>query len=260
VLLVEYDGIKYHGSQYQNNSPTIQGEIEHALYKLTGESIRIHASSRTDAGVHAKGQMVSLRTKAAFPPETWVKALNFHLPFDIAVRSAARVEDDFDVRRDALSREYRYSIWNSTTRSPLRQNFAYFVPHPLNVEAMNHAAQVLLGEHDFAPFSSVAIERTRRHVYKAEFKKKKDLITFDIVANSFLPHQVRNTVGGLIQVGLGKMMVEDFWKLARSGKRGAIGPAAPAHGLCLMKINYANFPLFDEKKERVKVAQRKFGC
>lgn len=260
ALIVEYDGNRYHGSQYQANASTIQEEIEHALYKLTGERIRIHAASRTDAGVHARGQVVSLRTRTTLTTDTWVKAVNFYLPLDIAVRAAYRVEDDFDARHDALSREYRYSIWNSPTRSPLSERFTYFVHQPLDIDAMNNAAQVLIGEHDFAPFSSASIGRTRRHVYKAEISKMKELVTFDIVANSFLPHQVRNTTGGLIQVGLGKMRVEDFWSLALSRKSGVIGPAAPAHGLCLMNINYANFPPSEERKEMVKVGQRKFGC
>lgn len=242
LLIVEYDGTKYHGSQYQANALTIQEEIEHALHKLTGEAIRIVGSSRTDAGVHAEGQVVSFKTKSVFTLQTWIKALNFYLPRDIAVKDAYRVYNGFDVRRDALSREYRYSILNSSTPSPLMQRFAYFVPRPLDIEAMNYASHVLVGKHDFAPFSSIEGDRTWRHVYKAEVNKRDDLVTFDIVANSFLTHQVRNTVGGLIEVGLGKMEVEGFQSLARSGKAGTIGPTAPAHGLRLMKVNYADFP------------------
>lgn len=249
VLMVEYEGTRYHGSQYQANAITIQGEIECALYKLTGEKVRIAASSRTDAGVHAEGQVVGFKTKSAFPPKTWIKALNFHLPGDIAVKAAYRVNNGFDVRRDALSREYRYFILNSSTPSPLRQSFAYLISRPLDIEAMNHAAEVLRGEHDFASFSSVVNGQTCRRVYKAEVDKGEDLVTFDMVANSFLPHQVRNTVGGLIEVGLGRMKVETFRELARSGRAVAIGPTAPAHGLCLMKVNYANFPpLVEEGK------------
>ena len=240
---MEYDGSRYHGSQYQVNAITIQGEIEHALYKLAGEKIRIAIASRTDAGVHAKGQVVSFKTKSAFPPQTWIKALNYYLPSDVAVKAACEVDNDFDVRRDALSREYRYYILNSSTRSPLMQGVACFTPQPLDIEAMNRACLVLPGEHDFAPFASVINGRTIRQVYRAEVDKKEDLVRFDMVASSFLPHQVRNTIGGLIEVGSGKMEVETFWKLARSGKAGAIGPTAPAHGLYLMKVNYADFPL-----------------
>jgi len=257
VLIVEYDGSSYHGSQYQSNASSVQGEIENALCNLTGEQVRVHAASRTDAGVHAMGQVISVRTKSVFSPETWVKALNFYLPIDIAVRKAFMVDNDFDVRRHALNREYRYSIWNRPTRSPLKERLTHFVPHYLDTEAMNYAAGVLLGEHDFAPFCSGENGSTRRYVYKAEINRKRDLITFDMVANSFLTHQVRNTIGGLIQVGLGKTKVEDFWRLARSGESGVVGPAAPARGLCLMKINYTSFPLPIDDKETVKAGKGK---
>ncbi len=238
---MEYDGTRYHGSQWQASEPTIQGEVERALYKLTAERIRITASSRTDAGVHAKGQVISFMSKSSFSLQTWVKALNFYLPLDIVVKAAYRVNQAFNVRRDALSREYRYCILNRFTRSPLTQRFTYFVPQPLDIDAMNYACQVLIGEHDFAPFSPLISGRAVRRVHKAEVSKRGDLVNFDMVANSFLPHQVRNTIGGLIKVGLGKMSVETFWELARSGRAGLIGPTAPACGLCLMKVNYANF-------------------
>jgi tRNA pseudouridine38-40 synthase len=128
------------------------------------------------------------------------------------------------------------------------QRFAHLIPQPLDIEAMNYACQILIGEHDFAPFSSMVGGQTRRQIYQAEVKRKADLVIFGIVANSFLPHQVRNTVGGLIKVGLGKMKVETFWEIARSGKEGAIGPTAPAHGLCLVRVNYAEFPPSSEER------------
>jgi tRNA pseudouridine38-40 synthase len=223
--------------------------MEQALYKLTGENIRIAMSSRTDSGVHAKGQVVSFKAKSAFPSQTWVKALNFYLPLDIAIKDACEVDYDFDVRRDALNREYSYYILNRFTRSPLMQGFACFIPQPLDIVAMNIACQVLLGEHDFAPFAPVVNGRTIRQVYRAEVNKRDDIVRFNMTANSFLPHQVRNTVGGLIEVGLGKMEAATFWKLARSGKAGAIGPTAPAHGLYLMKVNYTgSLPSVQEER------------
>jgi len=123
VLIMEYDGTRYHGLQLQTNLPTIQGEIEKALWKLTGERIRVMAASRTDAGVHAKGQVVSFRTKSPLPPQTFVNGLNYYLPGDIAIKAAYRVDDSFNVRRDAISREYNYYILNSVTRSPIREGF-----------------------------------------------------------------------------------------------------------------------------------------
>jgi len=247
VLIVEYDGTRYHGSQYQENASTIQGETERALERLTGEKTRIVAASRTDAGVHGKGQVVNFKTRSHFPLKTWVRGLNHYLPSDIAVKAAYFADNGFHARWDACRRRYRYSMLNTRTPSPLAQRFAYLVPHPLDVEAMDYASQVLIGEHDFAPFSTVVGRRTWRTVYRARVDSDGELVTFDMEANSFLPHQVRNTVGGLVRVGLGKMKVETFRELARSGQRGVIGPAAPARGLCLMGVEYGDFPLPGEE-------------
>jgi tRNA pseudouridine38-40 synthase len=244
---MEYDGTRYHGSQYQTNAPSIQGETESALNKLTGEEVRVSMASRTDAGVHAKGQVASFKTKASFPPKTWVEALNYYLPKDISVRAAYEVDGAFDARRHALCREYRYHIVNRPTPSPLWRNFSEFVPQPLDAEAMNSACDALIGEQDFAPFAPATYHRsTRRRVSRAEVGRKEDMVTFDMQANSFLPHQVRNTVGGLVKVGLHKMTVDAFRETALSGKAGTIGPTAPARGLCLMNIKYPDFPPCEE--------------
>jgi tRNA pseudouridine38-40 synthase len=245
---VEYEGTRYHGSQYQDNASTIQGELERGLRSLTGEKERVAIASRTDAGVHAKGQVASFGTRRDFPPKTWVNALNHHLPYDISVRAAYEADMNFDVRRQALSREYRYYILNRPARSPLWRRFSYFVSRPLDTGIMNRACQVLVGDHDFAPFTSVADGRsTFRRVFRTEVKRKGDMVVFDMEASSFLPHQVRNTVGALIEVGAGRMEVETFWGMAQAGRRGMVGPAAPPHGLCLMKVRYADFPPSEEK-------------
>ena len=241
VLIVEYDGTRYHGFQLQANAPTIQGEIEEALLKLTGERTRVMGASRTDAGVHAKGQVVSFRTRSSLPLQTFVKGLNYYLPGDIAVKEAFRASDSFNVRRSALSREYNYYILNSLTRSPIERGFSYLVPGHLDIGAMNQACQALVGKHDFASFVNCAEfggKSTVRNVYKAEIKKNGDMVVFNMVANSFLPHQVRNTAGALIKVGLGKMTVDEFHSLVEARRPGLAGPTAPACGLCLMQINY----------------------
>ena len=248
VLVVEYNGTRYHGFQLQATLPTIQGEIEKALLKLTGERIRVMAASRTDAGVHARGQVVSFRTKSPLPPQTFVNGLNYYLPGDIAIKAAYRVDDSFNVRRDAISREYKYYILNSLTRSPVREGFSYRVGGHLDIEAMNQACQALIGEHDFALFASsmgVGTKSTVRRVHQAEMEKDGELAVFNIVANSFLPHQVRNTVGTLIRVGLGKMKVDEFCSIIEMKKPGLVGPAAPARGLCLMQVNYP-YPFEEE--------------
>ena len=241
VLIMEYDGTHYHGFQLQVNLPTIQGETEKALRKLTGERSRVITASRTDAGVHAKGQVVSFRTRSSLPLETFINGLNYYLPRDIAVKAAHRVSDSFNVRRSALSREYNYYILNSRIRSPFKEVFAYLVGGHLDIEAMNQACQALIGEHDFASFASaigVGIKNTIRRLYRAEMEKDGELVVFNMVANSFLPHQVRNTVGALIRVGLGKMTVDEFHRIIEAKKTGLAGPTAPACGLCLIQINY----------------------
>ena len=243
VLIVEYDGTRYHGFQLQVNLPTIQRELEKALGKLTGERTRVLAASRTDAGVHAKGQVVSFRTRAHHSLETFIKALNYYLPRDIAVKAAHRVKDSFNARRHAVSREYNYYILNSQTRSPLRERFYYLVTGHLDIDAMNQACQVLIGEHDFASFvnnKEVAAKSTVRKVYRAEMRKDGELAVFNMVANSFLMHQVRNTVGTLIRVGLGKMSGDEFYSILEAKKPGLAWPTAPARGLCLMQVNYEN--------------------
>ncbi len=242
VLIVEYDGTHYRGFQLQASLPTIQGEMEKALRKLTGEKTRVMAASRTDAGVHAKGQVVSFRTESSLSSRTFINGLNYYLPRDIAVGEAYSVEDSFNVRRDAISREYSYHILNNLTRSPIRQGFAYLVTGYLDIEAMNQACQALIGKHDFASFATCLapeIRNTVRSVYKAEVEREGELVIFNMVASSFLPHQVRNTVGALIRVGLGKMRVKEFYSIAEARKPGLVGPTAPACGLYLMRINYS---------------------
>jgi len=241
LLIMEYDGTRYYGFQWQAGLPSIQGEIEKALQKLTGERRRVMAASRTDAGVHAKGQVVSFRTGSSLPIHNFVHGLNHYLPADIAVKAAYKVDDSFNVRRDALSREYSYYILNSPTRSPLREGFSYLVGSPLDVEAMNRASKVLIGEHDFASFASLngtRIKSTVRRVFRAEIEKDGELVIFNMVANSFLPHQVRNTAGALIRVGLGKMSVDEFHNMVELKKPALAGPTAPACGLCLTRIDY----------------------
>ena len=252
MLVMEYDGTRYYGFQMQANLPTIQGETEKALWKLTGERSRVITASRTDAGVHAKGQVVSFRTRSSLPLPTFINGLNYYLPRDIAVKAAHRVSDSFNVRRSALSREYNYYILNSRTRSPIREGFSYLVGGHLDIEAMNQACQALIGEHDFASFASsigVGIKSTIRRVYKAGVEKDGELAVFNMVANSFLPHQVRNTVGALIRVGLGKMTVDEFQRIIEAKKPGLAGPTAPACGLCLIQINYPHS--FEEYNENL---------
>jgi tRNA pseudouridine38-40 synthase len=242
VLIIEYNGANYHGSQYQANAPTIQGEIEKALQKLTGEKIRVKMASRTDAGVHASGQVVSFRTDTSLPLNAFIEGLNHYLPGEIAIKEACHADDNFDVRRRAVRRTYKYYILNSATRSPMRQGFSFRVTGEMDISAMRQACRALIGRHDFASFvGSAEIARTKntvRDVYKAEITQDGDMIVLEMAANSFLPHQVRNTVGSLIRVGQGKMTADEFSNIVSAATPGLAGPTAPADGLCLVQVEY----------------------
>jgi len=241
VLIIEYDGTRYHGFQLQAELPTIQGELEEALSKLTGREHRVMAASRTDAGVHSRGQVVSFRTGSRLPLQTFVSGLNHYLPRDIAVKAVYRVDDFFSVRRDAVSREYCYNILNSPTRSPIRRRYSYRVPGRLDIRAMNEAGEALVGKHDFASFASRIEVRGKsmvRNVFRARVEREEKLVVFNMVANSFLAHQVRNTVGVLLEVGAGKINVDEVRRIMEARKPGLAGPTVPACGLQLMRINY----------------------
>lgn len=239
VLIVEYNGTRYAGFQFQYDLPTIQGEIEKAIFKVNGESLRILAASRTDAGVHAQGQVVGFRSLSNLTARTWAKALNFYLPDDIAVKSAYKIEGDLNIRKEALRRQYRYNILNSSSPSPLKRDFTYHVPSPLNMSWLQEASQELVGEKDFSSFAPPFPGNTVRTVFKVEIQKNEEIVSLDIVADSFLPHQVRNTIGTLIKVGLGKMRVDEFYHLIKARQPSLAGPRAPAQGLCLVNIIYS---------------------
>lgn len=248
LLIIEYDGTAYHGFQWQKGLPSVQREVEKAIRKLTGERRRVISASRTDAGVHARGQVVGFRTESPLPMEKMVKGLNHYLPKDIAVKAGYRVSDSFRIRAGAASREYSYNILNSPTRSPIREGRAYRVASPLDVEAMNRAARHLIGEHDLASFlngDGSWLNSTVRNISRAEVKRDGELVTFHIEANSFLPHQVRTTVGALIRVGQGKMKLDQFRSIMAARLPGTAGPTAPACGLCLDRVNYS-VPLEEE--------------
>lgn len=240
ALTIEYDGTRYYGSQRQRNVPTIQGELEEAIAKVSGEYVRTVFAGRTDQGVHAKGQVAVFETNSHLKLDNITKALNFYLPEDIAVKEAHKVRDDFDPRRGALSREYCYYIWNESTRSPLRRRDALLVRRHLEISVMDEACKILEGTHDFAPFASALEGRinTTRTVYRAGTYREGSMVSCVVEANAFLPHQMRMTVGSLLKVGLKVCDITAFRKIFESGKPATAGPAVPPHGLFLMKVNY----------------------
>jgi tRNA pseudouridine38-40 synthase len=241
ALVVEYEGTDYYGFQLQAGQPTVQSELEKAILQLTGEQTRVTAASRTDTGVHALGQVVSFRTTATLPLGNIVSGLNYYLPTAIAVKEAHHQARGFHVQRTAVSRQYDYHILNAPTRSPLKAKSAYLVPNHLDVSQMQKACEALVGEHDFMSFTSVSgisVKSTVRRVYRADIRRDGELVIFTIVANSFLTHQVRNTVGALIKVGLGRMSLDEFLSIMERRQPGLAGPRAPSSGLYLVRVNY----------------------
>lgn len=240
AALVEYDGALFNGFQVQTADRTVQGELERALKNLTGEQNRINAASRTDSGVHAMGQVVSFRVAERFDTRTIVRGLNYYLADGVSVKGVCSVDDDFDVRRRALARHYRYRIVKEETPSPSTERVALRVGRTLDIEAMRTAARFLVGMHDFSAFATSLDEPTStvRRVYEARFLTRDNMIEFWIAANAFLRHQVRNTVGQLIQVGLRKTSIEMFADLVQKARQGVAGPAVAPQGLCLVKITY----------------------
>ena len=239
MAVVEYDGTDYLGFQLQAQGPTVQEEIERALAAVTQEEIRIIGAGRTDTGVHARGQVIAFSTAWRHPIEQLQRALNAVLPGDIAVRELRLVAKDFHPRFGAVSREYRYTVFNQPLRSPLARRCAYHFPRPLDVAAMNEAAGTLMGTHDFASFGQAPQgNNTVRRVYRVQCTLEEPFIYFDIVANAFLYRMVRRLVGTLLLVGTGELSPDGFGEILRSADRDRAGQAVPAHGLCLMKVNY----------------------
>ncbi len=253
ALLVEYDGTAYGGSQYQENAKTVQGALERALSSLTSEPIRVALAGRTDAGVHATGQVASFSTTSEHPLEVFERGTNALLPRDVAVHAAAEVPPGFDPRRQARSRWYRYTLHTGRGRPALLRHRVWHAGKPLDIDAMADAAASLAGRHDFAAFTAPSEARrrsTERLVTRAGLVREAALVHLDIEANAFLQHMVRRVAGALVEVGLGKRTPEDFRALVTEASPGTARLMAPAHGLCLMKVRYES-GLFDEADENV---------
>lgn len=243
-LTVAYDGKHYVGWQAQNNGPSIQVTLESAWRQLTGESRRITASGRTDAGVHAEAQVCSVRTETKLPTEVFVKGLNAYLPDDIAVLSAQEMPGDFHAIRDAIGKTYRYQIQSGPVRHVLQREFWWFVPPRLDVAAMQAAARFLVGRHDFAAFQTTGSDRlsTVRTVTELVVEGRDDppyqWIQIFISADGFLYNMVRCIAGTLAEVGKGKRSPEWCQAVLASRDRTRSGATAPAHGLCLVRVDY----------------------
>ena len=240
-LVLSYDGTRYVGWQFQLNGPSIQAEVERALSALHKEPVQVTGAGRTDAGVHALGQVVSFAVERPIPVPAYVKGMNAHLPDDIAVREAEVRESPFDARRDARGKRYRYRIENLPTRYPLGRLQAWQVFRPLDVAAMRAAAEPLLGRHDFGAFRAASCEAGHavREMRRLEIQDGPEgRIEVVVEATAFLKHMVRNIVGTLVEVGLGARSAGSMADVLRSRDRRLAGRTAPAHGLVLDQVFY----------------------
>ncbi len=243
-LTIQYDGTSFAGWQLQDGARTVQGCLEKAISKmLGGRFVRVAAAGRTDSGVHARAQVVSFLDPAGLPLRAWVAGLNRRLPRDVAVLDAGEVDEEFDPRRWALGKRYVYRIWNGPVRLPLLHTSTWHVPQPLDLGAMSEAASLLVGELDFASFqvSGCAAKTTVRVVERLEVEGRSGSeVSIDITATAFLRHMARGIAGTLVDVGLGKLQVDDIPRILRSRDRGAAGRTAPARGLTLEEVYYGD--------------------
>ncbi len=253
ALLLEYDGTAFAGWQRQPAQPTIQAALEHAAAHLArGAPVATVAAGRTDAGVHASGQVAHLDLDRAITAKRLADALNFHLrPHRVAVLDAAPVAPDWSARFSATGRAYRYTILNRRARPALDDNRAWHQPHALDADAMAQAARALLGRHDFSSFRAAACQASGpvRTLDRLDVERHGERIEVTVEARSFLHHQVRNMVGTLRLVGTGAWTGDDVARILAARDRAAAGPTAPACGLCMTGVTYPA-PVFGRQEAR----------
>jgi tRNA pseudouridine38-40 synthase len=240
-LTIEYDGTAYSGWQVQDNAPSIQGTLEEAIRRMANDpTARLRAAGRTDAGVHARGQVANFYTEANIPAVGWRKGLNSLLPPDIAVRDAVEVGPEFDARRHARGKLYRYTIYNHETRSPLCARQAWHVRTRLDEAAMSLAAEPLVGQHDFRAFRAADCERlsTVRDLSRLSVQRDGDFVTIEVVATAFLKNMVRIIAGTLVAAGHHTLGPSDVAAIRDGGDRTRAGVTAPPHGLSLVEVYY----------------------
>lgn len=237
-MTLAYDGANYAGYQVQPNGDTIQANVEAVLEKMHNRPVKVVASGRTDARVHARGQVIHFDTELSMPAERFVKALNAMLPDDIRAVAAEEVSSDFHARYGAKRKEYRYFVKRHD--DPFRRHYAVTVTYPLNLNEMRRALALLVGTHDFTSFSvtKAEVENRVRTIYEAELVETGEEFYFRFVGSGFLYNQVRIMVGTLLEVGRGKYEVDDVARMLEAKDRRAAGVTAPPHGLYLWNVNY----------------------
>ncbi|MFW6168903.1 MAG: tRNA pseudouridine(38-40) synthase TruA [Planctomycetota bacterium] len=243
-MTLAYDGAAYSGWQVQPGKATVQEKIESALRKITGGAVRVVASGRTDAGVHAMGQVASFRCRTRLQPSVLRRALEANTPEDIHIRHLELAPFGFHAIRDAISKRYRYVIQDGPERDLFRRAYSWYIPRRLDVVGMRRAAGVLIGRHDFQSFQASGSPRLSsiRTVSALDVMRTKqefaESIVIEIEADGFLYNMVRNIVGSLVLVGRGRENVEWMGRVLAAGDRAHAGPTAPPHGLTLWKVRY----------------------
>lgn len=246
-LTLQYDGTEYVGWQRQAEGVSIQGLLEEALGAIEGAAVTVHGAGRTDAGVHALGQVASVRLTASLDAATLVRALNAVLPRDVRVRDAEEMPAEFHARFSAVGKRYRYRILNGGAGSPFEIRYCWHVPQPLDFDAIATAAQALEGRHDFAAFAAAggSVAHTQRtlseirvHRGSAPWNARGALITIDVEGEGFLRHMVRNIAGTLVEIGLGRWPASAMGEILESRDRARAGTTAPPQGLFLMEVTY----------------------
>lgn len=240
-LTIQFDGTLYHGWQTQSRERSVQTTIRDALSRMFNKAVVLHGSGRTDAGVHALGQVAHFKTDSGMNLSSLLRGLNSMLPEDIVITAADEADEDFNARFSAQSRVYWYFIWNSPTPSPFFARYAWNLNKPLDLAAMKQAARHLVGEHDFSSFHFRAKDGANpvREIKKISLRQtRKSLVLIEIEAGSFLRNMVRIIVGTLVQVGRGRLAPEKMTALLQLCDRRCAGPTAPAHGLFLRRVKY----------------------
>jgi tRNA pseudouridine38-40 synthase len=237
---IAYDGTDFCGWQIQQNERTVQGVVEEALARIHKKSVRVTASGRTDAGVHAVRQVIHFDSDLAIPEEGWKKALNTLLPNDVVIRSVHYVHDDFHARFDVVKKEYRYRVLIAPEPDVFRRRYTYHVPFDLDVASMCEAADNLVGKHDFSSFCAAGsdVENKVRKLETVDITENEDELMFRLVSNGFLYQMVRIIVGTLLEVGRGKLSPHDIIRILNEKDRTEAGPTVPGRGLTLWKVVY----------------------
>ena len=242
-MIISYDGTNYVGWQVQPNGVSVQELLEKALMELTGETIRVEGSGRTDSGVHARAQVAHFDTEARMSADKFAIALNTHLPRDIRVLYSEACDPSFHARFSAKQKQYAYTVQLGTHADVFARTTSLHLHYMPDIPAMQAAAKAVIGTHDFSAFmcSGSTMENTVRTVTRSEWTQNGNLLTYTVTGNGFLYNMVRILVGTMLEIGGGKRPVGDMERAIASGRRGDAGATAPAHGLCLMRVIYPDF-------------------